>query len=419
MKINVLNIGSFYISGVSADVQTDERGEPANIRITSYGISRSEGITEGYVNAKEKFKHSVSEVLRKMQGDQEYRLENFYICLTGAYIKGKEQAVQRARSSEMHYITTEDIEKIMESSRSISISPDYEVISVHPNQFRIDESSSTKRPLNLKGRKLEMKSYVVYGESSKIDNIKTALMELNISPSGVFYQPIAAGYAVLTENDFDYGLSVLVDIGHSTTDVAIWKSGELVHASSIPIAGLHITKDIMIALNLKNFDTAERLKLTQGIARDDLVAEDDFINVNGLKSGKTIEIPRRVLARIIYARLYEIFYHVNNILSGYRASDSIPVNVVLVGGSTGIEGIEKLAHEVLNASVSIGEIQGFSNIPPDLEWPSFASTLGTVKLIIENHLITGKMENIPSKSSGESKFKKFLKKFKKTVSEEF
>ena len=413
MRINVINIGSYYISGVSAIVESHERGEPNTIRITNYGYSKSEGIREGYVNDKEKFKRSVIETLDKMRNGQEFKNEAFYVALTGSYIKGTSHSVPRAFKSDMHTISPDDIARIVESSKSIPISQDYEVISVHPNRFTIDETSSTRRPLNLKGRKLEMQSYVVYAESSKIDNINSALAELGVATAGVVFQPISAGYAVMSRSEMEYGLSVVIDIGHNTTDVAIWKSGDLVHASSLPIAGMHITKDIMIGLNLRNYETADQLKLTQGVAREDLVQEDDIITVSGLKNGRAVQLPRRVLARIIYARLYEIFYHVNNILSAYRDNNTIPVNVTLVGGSSSIEGIEKLAHSVLKASVATGEISGFTNVPPDFQSPSFASTLGTIKLIVENKLTTGGFISPDKKSEGKEGFKKLFGKLRK------
>ncbi len=389
MKINVLNIGSNFISCVSADVQPDEKGEPTSVRITSYGISRSEGVTEGYMTARDKFKHSVSEALRKMSGEQGEDFKDFYVAITGTHIKGKEQAVQRAWASEMHVIAPGDIETIMESSRSISISPDHVIISIHPNEFQIDDHTKAVNPLGMKARKLEMKSYVMYSESSRLENLKSALSELGITPVGFFFQPVAAGYAVMSPSDLNFGISVLIDIGHSTTDVAIWKSGSLVRARSIPIAGMHITKDIMVGLNIKNFKAAERLKLTHGIAHEDLVMDEETIKISELKSGNSVDIPRKVLARIIYARLYEIFYHVKNEVNGYRDKESTPMNVVLVGGSANIEGIEKVAQEVLNSPVTVGEIMGFANLPQELKWTSFASTLGTVRLVIRNKMLFG------------------------------
>ncbi len=414
MKVNVLNIGSNFISCVSADVQPDEKGDPTTIRITSYGIAKSEGITEGYMTARDKFKHSVSDALKKMTGEQPDGVRDFYVSITGTHIKGKEQAVQRAWSSEMHVISPEDIEKVMESSRSISISPDYEIISIHPNEFQIDDHTEAANPLGMKARKLEMKSYVMYSESSRLENLKSALMELGITPRGFFYQPVAAGYAVMSPSDLNFGISVLIDIGHSTTDLAIWKSGSLVRARSIPIAGMHITKDIMVGLNIRNFKAAERLKLTHGIAHEDLVEDDDLIKISELKSGKSAEIPRKVLARIIYARLYEIFYHVKNEINGYRDKESTPMNVVLVGGSANIEGIEKVAQEVLNSPVSVGEVMGFTNLPQELKWTSFASTLGTIKLVVRNRMLFGGI-SVEKEEEKSSRMKSIFSKIKNTL----
>jgi cell division protein FtsA len=128
-------------------------------------------------------------------------------------------------------------------------------------------------------------------------------------------QPLASGYAVLTEDEKDVGVC-LVDIGGGTTDVAIFLQGAIRHTAVIPIAGDQLTNDIAIALRTSTQD-AEDIKVRYGVALQQLADPEDMIEVPGVGDRPSTQLSRQTLAGFIQPRVEEIFQKVQE--RGHRA----------------------------------------------------------------------------------------------------
>lgn len=73
---------------------------------------------------------------------------------------------------------------------------------------------------------------------------------------------LAIGEATLTKRQRELGV-VIVDIGSSATNIAVYEEGSLIYAEVLPIGGEHVTSDLALGLRI-SIDTAERLKLECG-----------------------------------------------------------------------------------------------------------------------------------------------------------
>jgi cell division protein FtsA len=78
----------------------------------------------------------------------------------------------------------------------------------------------------------------------------------------IYPNVLAAPEAVLSKRQKELGV-VCIDIGASTTDVAVYEEGSLIFAAVIPIGGEHVTSDIALGARV-SIDTAEKLKIEYG-----------------------------------------------------------------------------------------------------------------------------------------------------------
>jgi cell division protein FtsA len=62
-------------------------------------------------------------------------------------------------------------------------------------------------------------------------------------------EPIASALAVLTEDEKELGV-VLVDLGASATDVALFHEGKIRYLNTVPFGGAHVTNDLVHGVNL-------------------------------------------------------------------------------------------------------------------------------------------------------------------------
>ena len=56
---------------------------------------------------------------------------------------------------------------------------------------------------------------------------------------------------------------MVLDIGSSATNIAVYEEGSLIFATVIHIGGEHVTSDLALGLRI-SIDTAERLKIEEG-----------------------------------------------------------------------------------------------------------------------------------------------------------
>ena len=109
--------------------------------------------------------------------------------------------------------------------------------------------------------------------------------------------------AVLEEQERQQGVA-LVDIGGSTTSIAVYDEGSIAHTACLPIAGSQLTNDLARVLRCP-WEAAEQLKITVGAAYADAAIHDTVeIQAFGTQAKKTVDA--RHVCEILQARAEEI-----------------------------------------------------------------------------------------------------------------
>jgi cell division protein FtsA len=186
--------------------------------------------------------------------------------------------------------------------------------------------------------------------------------------------PLAAGDAVLTENEREVGV-VLVDIGGGTTDIAIFIDGTVWHTASLGIGGEYITNDIAIGLRLPT-EVAEQVKVRYGHARPAQVGQDERFPAEPFGESGPQMLPRWKMAEIIEARAAEILEMVQTDIKRSGYDGLLPAGVVLCGGVAQLPGMPELAREVLGLPVRVGRPQGLVGLVDRISGPAFAVAAG-------------------------------------------
>ena len=135
---------------------------------------------------------------------------------------------------------------------------------------------------------------------------------MGVEISDIYPNILAIGESTLSRRQKELGVVVL-DIGSSATNLAVYEEGALIYACVIPIGGEHVTSDLALGLRI-SIDTAEKIKLAysdlgfgEGMKSD----YDEEIDLAGISNVDTIVISRKFMNEISRARYEEIFHHVN------------------------------------------------------------------------------------------------------------
>jgi cell division protein FtsA len=203
-------------------------------------------------------------------------------------------------------------------------------------------------------RRVEMTGHLVFGAISAIQNLVSAVEESGLAVEDIVLEPLASSRACLEQSELQSGV-MLVDIGGGTTDAAMFVDGRLVHSAVLPVGGNHITRDISVGLKVP-LKTAEEIKLRYAHAQSHLVEDIEMVrmDVRGVQEERQASFSRKLLARIVEARVAEIFSLVLRQASSSGYLSSIAAGMVITGGSSQLEGISGLAQHIARMPARTG-----------------------------------------------------------------
>lgn len=370
-----LDIGSSTIRAII----TQELSEEELLRVVGVGEVPSEGIRRGAVVDVDAVAKAANHALEQAERMAGHPAETVVVSVSGTEIACQNAlgvvAVGRA-DGEVAY---DDMTRVLEEVQARLTMPlNREIIHVIPKDYRLDDQKNIKDPLGMHGVRLEMNALVVSDSTVHLKNISRALEQAGTNAENFVVEPLASAEAVLSQKQKELG-SVIINIGGSTTSLAVFEDGDLLHLAVLPVGGSHITNDIAIGLRT-SIEVAEAVKLQYGTALPEEIGKRDEIDLSIFDSQEEGLVSRKHVAEIIEARLEEIFTFVNSELKNINREGLLPGGAVLTGGGALLPGAVDLAKNVLRLPAQIGYPKPLGGILDQVDNPQFATAIGLVML---------------------------------------
>lgn len=311
-------------------------------------------------------------------------------------------------NSNKQIITESDVQRVIRQAQNINLPQGWEILHTLPQEFLTNDSSTDViNPIGMKASKLEVEAKVVSLPRDELSNIAECFESRDIHISNFVLEPLAIGKAVLSEDEINYGVS-LIDIGEMYTQVGIFYNGVLRYADGFEISGRHITMDIHQVVGIIQ-SQAEKLKRDFGHCHIKTLRDNKTIQLPIAKMYSPIEIKRSNLVEIIQARLEEIFKLALEHLREPKLKEAFQFGIVLTGGTMLIEGIQDLAFEQLGMAVRIGTPSSFKceGLIQQVNKPTYATAVGLAIYGLENQ--QGIQKILPSNFKDDSN-NKFMNK---------
>jgi cell division protein FtsA len=273
-------------------------------------------------------------------------------------------------------VTAADMDRVIDTARTVAIPSDREVIHTLVQDFLIDGQDGIKDPVGIHGVRLECKVHIVTGAVTSLNNIIKCCNRANLEVTGIALKSLAAGEAVLTEEEKELGVA-LIDFGGGTTDLSIFAENALRQNFVLPVGGNNLTNDIAVGLPTSLYN-AEELKKEFGSCLNVLGDPAEMLEVPGLTGRDTQQVPRARLAEIIHLRVVEIINLLGKELQRARFNNPLHSGAVLTGGSALVDGLQQLAGEAFQMHTRIGYPMGVGGLVDVIHDPSFATAVGLV-----------------------------------------
>lgn len=378
-----LDIGTTKVCTVVG--QSDADGK---MTVTGIGLVPSRGMRKGVVIDVEDTVTAVRESVERARHMAGYDFRKVSVGVTGDHIQSSNLRGTVTVAGEDGIITTADVERVLQAA-ALDVPREREIIHSLPRYFSVDGQRGVRRPVGMRGRRLEVETHIVTGTASFLQNVVQCVEGANLKVDALVLEPIATSEAVATGDERDLGVA-LIDIGGGTSDIAVFIEGSIAYSGVISVGGNHVTRDISIGLRTP-FDIAERLKIERGVASPSLIAHGEALEVMTAGSGERLRLPRAVLGEIIEARMSELFEMARDMLAEERLLNRLPAGIVLTGGGALLPGALELAGEIFQAPVRLGKPQGVGGWSEQVDSPQFATAVGLLRFALRQNTQPGSL----------------------------
>jgi cell division protein FtsA len=375
--IAALDIGSSKITTLVAQVITEPITFETTVNIVGVASSKSQGIKKGQIVNIEEAVESIIDSVEAAERMAGYSLSNAYVSVGGAHISSQNSTGVVAISNPDGEIGNEDVERVIEAARAISLPASREIIHVVPREYIVDGEPGVRDPVGMSGVRLEVDTHLITASSPALKNLAKTVNEVGIEIEEVVFNGLASAYACLSSTEKELGCA-LVDIGSGVTSIAGYVDGALSYSGAIPIGARNVTNDLAIGLRV-SLETAEKVKIK--LSKDDEESirnkENRMIEIKEEASKEVKKVQKRTLTDgIIKPRLNEIFTIIKLDLEKAGIINRIPSGLIVTGGGALTFGIAESAKRVTGLPVRIAEPGGVGGLTDDIIHPSFSAPIG-------------------------------------------
>jgi cell division protein FtsA len=370
-----LDLGSTKTCAVIAELAGDLPRSPV-AKILGVGIAKNSGVRRGMVRDIDETTRSVAAALKDAERMAGARVPDVTCGIAGEHVSARSSTGVVAVSGEE--IAPQDVGRVNEVARAVSLGRDHELLHDIPQEYVVDQQHGISDPVGMTGTRLEVEMYLVTVQSTAAQNLRKSVQRAGYRVADLVLEPLAASYAILTDDEKELGVA-LVEVGGSSTGVAIFHEGKIRHLASLKYAGAHVTSDLVQGLGVTQSD-AERLKERHGAAYTPLVDAGEMVSLPSTPGQGARTASRELVAHIIHQRVDEIFQLVAREFerAGYGAG-RLPAGVVLSGGTAHLPGMVELAREVFAVPVRAGHPElGISGLVDSVQAPRYAVPVGLV-----------------------------------------
>lgn len=371
-----IDIGSHKIKTVIG-----EWSERKELSILGVWVSDSLGIRKWNILDMEAFKMNLDAALEeaeKMTGEQ---VSHVCLGLSGIHIDiDPRSSIVPVSGME---VTEDDVNRALDMAQNGMDTMNRTVLKVIPESFWLDLESGIKNPVGMSGKKLEVRSHIISMSTNVLANIRKGVYDVGVEIMDTYPNILAAGESTLTKRQKELGV-VVVDIGSSATNMAVYEEGSLIYAAVLPIGGEHVTSDVALGLRV-SIDTAERLKLDYGdLTQREWSSQDNDVEIDlsQISNIDTISISRNFMNDVMKARYEEIFHHVTMQLKKVWRDGMLPEGIVLTWWGSKMRWLVDVARDYLRLPANIGvpdNVDGISGT--SISDPIYSSVVGTLLLI--------------------------------------
>ena len=322
----------------------------SKLNVLAVADAPSFGVSNGLLEDPNKLIESLQDVIRKCEDTLGLKIKQMIVSVPSNDAK---YAVVNGNIDfkEDHTIEGRDIVRVINSSLKNNEDNSYEIISMIPTGFVVDDSKLVKNPKGIVSRTLGVRGVLVYAPKKNfypilacLDTLGIEVLDINLSIIGNYYE--------FKNKALDSEVGVIVDMGADVTKIGIFNKGILTNSSVLSVGGNNIDGDLSFIYKLDK-ENAKELKEKLTILDEELVSSNDTLSVDD-NSGKEITLNQEEVSKVVISRVEEILNlckkEINNLTKKEISY------IIFTGGLVELKEFRTLAISIFPEIVKVGNI---------------------------------------------------------------
>lgn len=366
-----IDIGSDTIKFVVAELYKEK------LHILHSSSIKSKGIRKGLIIDSNLMVNSIKDGIKVVSNDLGFQIKKVIVNVPSynakfMYVTNKIEINEE--------ITTEDINKVIKSSVYGKIDSDYELVTVLPLEFVINESDSVEYPVGLKANTLEIKGIMITVPKKNIFSVVSVMESASLEVVDITLSGLS-DYSEVKRDNIKNKVGAIINIGHDITNVSVFNKGKLMNTEVLQIGGHNVEKDIAYVFGINVID-ARTIKEKFSFAHKRFVTLTDTYEIKN-NDEKLIKIGQLEVTEVVMSRLTEILnYAKKQILLLTKKNIEY---IIITGGTTEMKYFKNLVYEILGKDVIIYLMKDIG-----IRDNKYISAFGSIKYFIEKMTIRGK-----------------------------
>ena len=367
-----IDLGSSKVTSVIAEVTPDE------ISIRGINSAPTTSIVKGVIRDLNQCAAEIDASFSGAVYASGIHIDQVHLGVTSKDLLSVPLTGEISLGSDESEITPEHIERLLEGINPPQRDGNYMRLQRIIQEFEVNETRGVRNPLGMFGGRLAVRVQDVIGPEWLLSNYRKALERVGLQLKSLVPSVLAAGEAVLTSEERQTGC-ILLDLGHGTTEIALYRDGAGIFTSTISIGIANFDNDLMQGLGV-SLTEAQRvrrsfMKAWLSAAQADA---DDIIDIKFYGHNEYAKVKKQKVVEIAMPRLEEWALLVKRELNACGLMASVPGGIVLCGGGCHMREVTGFFQHHLGRPVRIGMPRGYSHLFEEFRTPSYASALGIV-----------------------------------------
>jgi cell division protein FtsA len=369
--ITGVDLGSSSIRMAAGQMRSD-----GVIDIIGIAEANSEGISKGEVTNIEDAVSSISACLEKLEEIIGLAIKDVFAGISGTHIVSQESKGVVSVSRPDGEVKPEDVVRVCGAAQTAAAPANYDILHILPRSFAIDNQPGIVDPVGMTGTRLEVDAQVILGLNNQVKTLKKCFNRVGVRLNELVVNPLATAEIVLDKKQKELGV-LLVNLGNTTTNMAVFEEGKILSVKVLPYASRYITTDLAIGLRVP-INLAEEIKINYGTALPLSLVKPEKINFNEIDQREKGSATKKDVSKIVRNRCEKIFKLVNEELVHIDRQGKLPGGVVLAGAGSKLEGLTEIAKDVFKVPSALASPRGFVSENERAFDIDFATAVGLV-----------------------------------------